>query len=151
VHQQIVRHKGIGLVFAPPKTDSSYRTLPIPPGVVRALKKHRAIQAGEHLEAGPKWEEHGLIFPGIEGRPMAPQSVRDPFARILKDLNLPAITPHQLRHTAATLMLEENKHPSVVQKMMGHRKSSTTLDLYSHVTPRAERDLADTMEALLFG
>ena len=48
-------------------------------------------------------------------------------------------------------MLEENKHPSVVQKMMGHSKSSTTLDLYSHVSPRSERDLADTMESLLFG
>lgn len=48
-------------------------------------------------------------------------------------------------------MFEEGKHPKLVQTMLVHSRSSTTLDLYSHITPRSERDLADTMEALLFG
>jgi integrase len=151
VHQQIVRRKGVGLEFAQLKTSSSYRTIRLAPSVLRALKKHRAIQAAEHLKAGPKWEEHGLIFPGEKGRPMAPQKIRDAFTKILAELDLPRLTPHELRHTAATLMSEEGKHPQRVQKMMGHARSSTTLDLYSHVTPRSERDLADTMEAIIFG
>lgn len=151
VHQQVLRRTGAGLCYGPVKSRSSYRTIPLPTGVLQALKKHRAIQAEERLKKGPEWEDHGLIFPTLAGKPNDPRWIRDSFNRILEELELPRITPHQLRHTAATLLLEENKHPLGVKNLLGHSSVAITLDVYSHVTPRVQRELADTMDQLLFG
>ena len=56
---------------------------------------------------------------------------------------------HDLRHTAATLLLGEDIHPKVVAEMLGHSRISTTLDLYSHVTPTMQRQAAEAMETAL--
>jgi site-specific recombinase XerD len=56
---------------------------------------------------------------------------------------------HDLRHTSATLLLEEGIHAKTVSEMLGHTKISTTLDLYSHVTPTMQRRAADAFDAIL--
>lgn len=67
----------------------------------------------------------------------------------LKKAGLARIRLHDLRHTAATLMLQEGVHPKVVQEMLGHSSISVTLDIYSHVAPTLHREAADRMDALL--
>ena len=52
-----------------------------------------------------------------------------------------------LRHTAATLMLEQGVHPKVVQERLGHASISMTLDTYSHVTPGLQQAAADALDA----
>ena len=56
---------------------------------------------------------------------------------------------HDLRHTAATLLLAQGVHPKVVQEMLGHSTVSLTLDTYSHVIPGLQEEAAAKMEALL--
>ncbi len=56
---------------------------------------------------------------------------------------------HDLRHTAAALLLAQGVHPKVVQEMLGHSTSSLTLDTYSHVIPGLQEEAAVKMEALL--
>ena len=56
---------------------------------------------------------------------------------------------HDLRHSAATLLLPQNVHPKVVSEMLGHMRISTTLDLYSHVTPTMQREAALATEAIV--
>jgi site-specific recombinase XerD len=58
---------------------------------------------------------------------------------------------HDLRHSAATLLLSQGTHPKVVSEMLGHTRIGTTLDLYSHVTPTMQREAAMAMESLLAG
>ena len=54
---------------------------------------------------------------------------------LLERLSLPKIRLHDLRHTAATLLLSEGVHPKIVSEMLGHAEIGITLNLYSHVTP----------------
>ena len=117
---------------------------------VEALRRHRAAQAGERLALGAAWEDNDLVFANEIGRPMEVRNMmRRSFLPLLKRAGLPRIRFHDLRHTAATLLLGQGVHPKVVAEMLGHSRISTTLDLYSHVTPTMQRQAADAMDAVL--
>lgn len=68
---------------------------------------------------------------------------------MLEQAGLQRLRFHDLRHTAATLLLAEGIHPKVVQEMLGHSTISLTLDTYSHVIPDLQREAAEKMQALL--
>lgn len=61
----------------------------------------------------------------------------------------PRIRFHDLRHTAATLLLGRGVHPKIVSEMLGHSTIAITLDTYSHVTPTMQREAAAAMDAVL--
>ena len=71
------------------------------------------------------------------------------FKRELAKAGLPRVRIHDLRHTAATLLLTRGVHPKVVQDMLGHSTVSLTLDTYSDVTPAIHKEAADHTDALL--
>ena len=75
--------------------------------------------------------------------------MRRSFQLLLKKAGLPPIRFHDLRHTAATLLLASGVHPKVVQERLGHATIAITLDTYSHVTPTMQRDAATQLDALL--
>lgn len=77
------------------------------------------------------------------------ENVRRSFARILQRANLPTLRIHDLRHTAATLMLVGGVHPKVVQEMLGHSNVALTLNTYSHVLPTMQQQATVALEALL--
>ena len=66
-----------------------------------------------------------------------------------KRAGLPGIRFHDLRHTAATLLLGEGVHPKIVSERLGHSRVGITLDLYSHVTPTMQREAAASVDAVL--
>jgi integrase len=68
---------------------------------------------------------------------------------LLKKAGLPLIRIHDLRHTAATLLLSLHVHPKVVQELLGHSQIGITLDTYSHVLPDLQRDATAAFERLL--
>jgi integrase len=68
------------------------------------------------------------------------------FSRILKKAGLPHMRFHDLRHTAATLLLVRGINPKVVSEMLGHSQISITLDVYSHVTPHMQELAAQAMD-----
>lgn len=70
-------------------------------------------------------------------------------AKVIEATGFPAISLYELRHTQATLLLARNVHPKIVGDRLGHARTSTTLDIYSHVTPdMQDRALAELEEAL---
>ena len=82
---------------------------------------------------------------------MIPDQITQDFASIIKRHNLPHLTFHGLRHAYATLALKMNIHPKIVSEALGHSKISITLDLYSHVVPGMQDELADAVAAVLGG
>ncbi len=69
----------------------------------------------------------------------------------MKAAGLPPMRFHDLRHTAATLLLGRSIHPKIVSEMLGHSQVGITLDLYSHVTPTMQREAIEAMDSIVSG
>lgn len=148
VRQQVYRLKG-GWVFTTPKTKAGRRTVALSGMAVEALRERRLAQNKQRLQADA-WEDNDLVFANELGRPIEKGNLlRRSFQPLLKRAGLPHLRFHDLRHTAASLMLAEGIHPKVVQERLGHANISTTLDTYSHVLPGLQADAAERMDRLL--
>jgi integrase len=149
VRRALQRQRGIGLVLVEPKTAHSRRTVYLAPGSLEVLTDHRRVQAQERLMAGSSWNStHNLVFSTTDGRPIEGGRVSWAFHRALRVAGLPRIRIHDLRHTAATQLLERGVHPKVVQEMLGHSTITLTLDTYSHVVPGLHAEVAQHMQKL---
>src|SRR5215212_7628466 len=96
---------------------------------------------------GDSWQENGLVFCTTTGTLINPTNLRQRyFAPLLDRAGLPHLTFHQLRHTAATILLLKNVNPKVVSEMLGHATIAITLDTYSHVLPNMQDSAVAAME-----
>jgi integrase len=132
-----------------PKTVRSRRTVRMPGVVVTALKAHRARQLKDRLAAGAGWEDTGLVFTTPIGTALDPRNVSREFHVLLGAAKLPSIRFHDLRHTAATLLLAQGVDPRTIMETLGHSQISLTLNTYSHVLPALQADAAVKMNAIL--
>jgi integrase len=149
VRRGLTREKGVGFVLVEPKTAKSRRTVYLAPGTVTTLKEHRQRQKEDRRIAGDMWQEKwDLVFKSEVGKPMQDGQVSWRFHKALKEAALPRIRIHDLRHTAATQLLERGVHPKVVQEMLGHSTITLTLDTYSHVIPGLHAQAATEMQKL---
>ena len=138
------------LTIAEPKTAGSRRLVTLGSLAVDALARHKENQAAQRLLCDARWEEHGLVFTNELGRPMGASNLRRrSFEPLLKCAGLPRIRFHDLRHTAATLLLGEGVHPKIASERLGHSRVGITLDLYSHVTPTMQREAAAAVDTVL--
>ncbi len=132
---------------SPPKSAKSRRSVPLTKGSVNALRAHQARQAAQRLAIGAAWPDLGFVFTNDEGRPLDGHNfLRRSFRPLLARAELPPIRLHDLRHSAASLMLERGVHPKVVQEVLGHAQIGVTLDTYSHVAPSMARDASAAVE-----
>lgn len=150
IQRQLQRVQYQGLVLSEPKSATGRRSISLARVDLAKLQAHRTRQLEERLFAGGKWQEHGLIFTSIFGTPCDPNNVSRSFRKLLKAANLPRIRFHDLRHTAATIMLQQGIHPKIVQERLGHSNINLTLDTYSHVLPDMQKEAAAKID-LLFG
>lgn len=146
-----LRRTDNGFVFNEPKTARSRRQVSLTMTAVAALKRHRTQQLEERLRQ-PYWQDANLVFATEVGTPVeATNLIRRSFRPLLLRAGLPQIRFHDLRHTAATLLLGQGVHPKVASEMLGHSSISITLDLYSHVTPTMQQTAVDALDAVLGG
>jgi integrase len=140
------------LSFTETKTASSRRTIPLGTSTMDALRRHqRVVQAEERLANGlPKASDDDLVFATELGTPVdAGNFLRRTHYPLLKRAGLPRVRFHDLRHTAATLLLEAGVHVKVVAERMGHATPSLVMNTYGHVTDRMQKDATAAMEAAL--
>ena len=123
------------LIFGTPKTRSSRRTIPVPENVISILKEYQKQQNEEKMLIGKRYKDNDLLFCKVDGTPIRPQNFTNHFKRLLKESGVEKkVRFHDLRHSVASLLLELDQHPKVVQELLGHSVIATTLDIYSHVT-----------------
>lgn len=139
VRRQIARIDG-EVVEAPLKTKNAYRTLPLAADTIGVLKEQKKKVGGS------LW-----VFPSPTGGPISPDSVLHMLHRVLKRAGLPRVRFHDLRHTFATLALQNGVDVKTVSGMLGHFSAGFTLDTYAHVTTESQRQAAKTMGDLLSG
>ena len=138
VRRQIYRIDG-KVVEAPLKTKNAYRTILIGADAISVLLEQKEKRVGDY------------VFPSPTGGPISPDSVLHMLHRVLKRAGLPAVRFHDLRHTFATLAIQNGVDIKTVSGMLGHFSAGFTLDTYAHVTTPAQREAANTMANVLSG
>ncbi|HLZ70486.1 MAG TPA: site-specific integrase [Dehalococcoidia bacterium] len=148
VRQQLQRAKG-EWITSEPKTARGRRTLGLPARAVAALRRRRTHQTEERLAAGPAWQDTDLIFTTAIGTPIERGNIlRRSFWPLLEQAGLPRIRFHDLRHTAATILLADGENVKAVQERLGHAAAAMTLDVYGHVLPGFQRAVAERLDRL---
>jgi len=142
------RIRGEGIVYGEPKTNAARRSIRLGSFVLELLRKHRASQLEHRLKAGPAWQETGVIFTSLYGTPLEAARVSRIFQRDLANAGLPRVRFHDLRHTAATLLIEQGVPIKAVQSTLGHSTIATTMDVYAHLTPAMQESVAEAIDRL---
>lgn len=149
VQRQVQRRKGDGLVFCEPKSASGRRVIVLGKSTIEKLREYKNNQLKERILLGEKWQDYDLIFPSPIGTPLDPSNVLKAYKDYLKRAGLPTLRFHDLRHSAATLMLQQGVNPKIVSERLGHSDISLTLNTYSHVLPPMQEEAAEKMDDLL--
>jgi integrase len=139
------------VVVAEAKTATSRRQLALDPFTVAALRAHRVRQLQERLAWGPVWVDTGLVFAREDGQVLHPEHVTKRFARLVRDVGLPPITLHGVRHSYATAALAAGEPLKVVSERLGHASTSITANLYQHVLPSMDERTANAVANLILG
>lgn len=124
------------------------RNVPLPPAFMPYLQDYRTTIENELAQLGVPLAPDGYVFHTAEGKPLDRHSVSRGLSRVLTIAGLPHIRFHDLRHTHASLMLQDGRNPKVVQERLGHASAAFTLDTYGHVMPGIQEDAAARFGAL---
>lgn len=130
---------------APPKSAASRRRVALGEIALEALRAHRE-QAPPELRGAGAW-----VLSTRTGRPVSSANLHRDWLRARARAGLPAVTFHDLRHTAATLMLDQGVNAKVLSDILGHSDVRVTLNTYAHVMPAARVQAARLMDSVLGG
>ena len=142
VQRTMTRDAGYHHVMGTTTKTGKTRAIGVPASTIAALRAHRQDQRTRQI-AAEHWKDVGIVFDRGDGNPMAQQSVATFHRRIAETAGVTRIRMHDTRHTAATLMLQNNVHPKIVADILGHSSVATTLDIYSHADVSMQRQATD--------
>lgn len=129
--------------FCDPKSKTSRRRVDLAPELIRELKKWRLACPPSELD---------LVFPNTIGRPEnAAGMLYRSFFPALTRAKLPRIRFHQLRHTFASLLIDQGEHPKYIQNQLGHSSIQVTMDIYGHLMETANQKAASRLGRAVFG
>ena len=149
VSRQIQDVTGKGSVSGAPKSFAGTRTILLGEKSLVELREQQQRVIVDTRKAGANWKDRDLIFPTIVGTPFVSMSLQHDFKRILQSANLPNIRFHDLRHTAASLLLNHGVPALVVSKILGHSNPSITLSIYAHSTVDMQSMAAGIMDEIV--
>jgi len=128
--------------------EKSLQTIAYELNTVGALARNADNYAHSHSYSDAKLKID-LIFPSSVGTPMDPHNLRKDFVDVVRQVGLPVIRFHDLRHTAASLMLNHSVPVLVVSRMLGHANPSITLNTYAHLYHESQGQAARLMDELV--
>ncbi|WP_405853474.1 site-specific integrase [Streptomyces sp. NBC_00090] len=145
IRRSLQRTRTGGLTHLPTKTRASERRIALPTECIHSLKEHRGRQDRERGQAGSAWSDSGLVFTTPTGRPLDPANLTRRFRSFLHRAGLRRIRFHDLRHSTATLLLEQGVDLVVIKELLGHAHIGVTAGVYAHVRLRLQRQAIDTL------
>lgn len=132
------------VIIQTPKTESSNRSISLDDETVRIMTKWRTIQRSDYFQMGFNTSsEEQYIFTNDRNELYYPQVVNDWLKYLIKKYKLPIITPHHFRHTHASLLLQSGVPMKEVSERLGHKDTTITDRIYSHVMPEEKEKTAD--------
>ncbi|PWB53160.1 MAG: hypothetical protein C3F13_10015 [Anaerolineales bacterium] len=144
IQRQLARDRQNGY-YLPLKTRAANRTIDLGKKSIKKLREHYQRQNLERFNS-QDWQENDLIFPSSIGTPLDQFNLYHQFKTLIERAGLPEIRFHDLRHTAASLMINDGLPIIVISRRLGHTKVSTTMDIYGHLLPDTQRELADRID-----
>src|SRR5262249_35256520 len=125
-----------------PKTGHG-RTVDMSKQLAEGLRRLQAARKADKLRRGLQ-ELSPWVFPSSTGTPLDHANVEKAFKRVLKAAELPMhFTPHCLRHTFASLLLQQGASPAYVQRQLGHASIQLTVDTYGKWLPMGNKAAVD--------
>ena len=143
IEQSLTEVVGEGVKLKSTKNER-YRFVSLPTPLLVMLKKLKVQRTHEKLLAGDKneWPDHFFIFANEFGKPIRPDSISQWWRRFIKKYKLKHIRFHELRHTSATILINEGVHAKVISERLGHADISTIMNIYGHVLAEADQTAA---------
>jgi integrase len=135
-------------VVGPPKSAQGRRRLPVAAELIAELRAHKARQDADK-DIIRDWPEHDWVFTDYRGRMVSPMTLHEQWEAAVKRAGLPKVRMHDLRHAAATRMLEAGIPLKVVSEYLGHANISITADVYQHVTEETARRAGEALGGIL--
>ncbi|WP_258237056.1 site-specific integrase [Bacillus sp. NP247] len=129
--------------FHEPKTSSGKRLLILPDITLMALNDHLQKISEKKERYDKRYNDYDLVCRF--------RSLTQLLKKLIKKSGVPDIRFHDLRHTHATLMLQQGIHPKIVSERSGHKRVGITLDTYLHVVPGLQETAVDQFANELFG
>lgn len=123
--------KGRPVLVESVKTDGSYRTIALPPMLVPVMREHRSAQLAERL-ASTRWGNADLVFASSTGEALNPSNVRRDLTRFCVEHDVEPVSPNELRHTAASIMLDAGMTLEQVAAVLGHSSTRMLEKHYRH-------------------
>lgn len=151
IHRSLQRTRSQGLTVLNTKTLASERRIALPTECINSLKIHQERQQEERQVPGTGWTDNGLVFTTSKGGPLDPTNLTRRFRRLLHSAGLRTIRFHDLRHSTATLLLEQGVDLVVVKELLGRAHIGVTAGVYAHVRLRLQRDAINTLGRALDG
>jgi integrase len=153
VRRSMVQTAKLGNIVKEPKSESSVRTMALPPTLVAILRRSKAAQAEARLRLGPEYHDNGLVFSRPDGVAYHPGYLSNKFKSFLEAHGLRACRLHDLRHMCASYMLRAGISVLECARTLGHSdRGVLLLRTYAHtVGDDPQREVADKVEAGIFG
>ncbi|MEK5232612.1 tyrosine-type recombinase/integrase [Lysinibacillus sp. FSL K6-0232] len=130
------------------KTASSERTIPLEPTIVKLLKEHHLWIKKNKLFYGEYYPKTDHVCVKENGEPLTPSSTKYNTRKLTETLKIP-FNFHSLQHTHATMLMENNAKTKDIQTCLGHSRSAITIDTYSHLTEKMQKESVDIFERAL--
>lgn len=146
---QTLTHYGKSLSHGA-KTISGNRTISIPSQLVEVLRRQQKDYEALKQRLGRAFEDIDIVIFNLKnGKTIYPSNLTKTWLKDVKEAELPRIRFHDMRHTHATMLIQRNVNVKIISERLGHSKSSITLDVYSHVIPSMQLELANTIEDMI--
>lgn len=133
----------------PPKTDAGLRKIFIPERLVAVLREYRQRYTCNKLKMGKDFADKGYVVSKPNGEPFSPQGISNNYLRFMDrhKNEIRYLKFHGLRHTYASVLIEQGENPKTVQHNLGHADVALTLQIYSHSYESAQINAAEKLNA----
>ena len=131
------------------KNESSCRTIKVGDEVLKVLQEYQNAQEMRKREIGDLWTDCGRVFVTWDGKAMNPDVLSSWFRGLVRKNDLPDISIHSLRHTAASFLIAHHHAVSTVAGQLGHASPDTTMKIYTHELKSAQAEAAEALQSMI--